>query len=753
MKYFSLSLLFLFAVSFARGVVSDTLSFQIENSINDRDLSLPFIDLTFDLKLSDISICKGPGKVYYVTGTQKNSEGVQEGIMVWASRDLKEWNLVGRNNGYVWKFDTDGAEWQKEISLVDGIKKRAIVSPSIHYMHNTFWITYTNSNSNKSGILKSRSGRAYGPYDELKPDGFMVSGGNSSLFMDTDSTVYFIWGSGQVHQMLTDMSGFSHLSPRNLPLSGYSFDAGSGIKIQKFENNYYVSGSRYSIGNYNLPLKDTAPPLAGRFDGVLLKSGSLFGSYSQHIVVPHGANGSVFTDFDERLWYVFSSTGKGNPLGGAQAFLPLTKNNDGHLVVDCKKPFYPGRDNQVVYVSREGSNSNGTTWNTAYTSLQRAVDNAPVGSQLWIAAGTYDGPVEINLHEGLYLMGGFKGNETELWQRDARVNKTIINGYNEVKNVLVIKSSNYIRLDGLTIRGGNARKGSNFQQYGGGLHLLGGGQTIRIVNCTFENNSAELDGGALYASIGASPLIINCTFKNNTSRNNGGAIAVYCNTHNGYNARLYNSIFENNYAYGNGGAVYFNTNKQSSGILTLLGCLFHYNETRGVNGTVALDGNADLLIANSTFSFNKGNVLGAAIGKLGNVPGKSRIVNSIFYKNSGQTLFKIEGEAEIYKTSTSIGYPNIWVQFISSLFYGNDVKTLVQRNFDKKVWQNTTDLNSSVMGLNCIENNPVFVNPDEGNFKLSEGSGARGEGVSTYFLPYTLDGILRNQQKINIGCY
>jgi hypothetical protein len=49
-----------------------------------------------------------------------------------------------------------------------------------------------------------------------------------------------------------------------------------------------------------------------------------------------------------------------------------------------------------------GNDSNsGLAWNTAFATLQKALDTATAGAQIWVAAGTYypdEGPSTINNH-------------------------------------------------------------------------------------------------------------------------------------------------------------------------------------------------------------------------------------------------------------------------------------------------------------------------------------------------------------------
>ncbi|MBN1926053.1 MAG: hypothetical protein JW798_09465, partial [Prolixibacteraceae bacterium] len=161
MKRF-IPLLFLITLLFAsHAAETDSISLIIEKHIDETDPPLPELSVLIDEPLSNVSICKGPGNSFYLTGTSGNSNGVNEGIKVWTSKDLKNWYPL-TIKGYVWTFENDGKNWQKEIISANGIKKRAIINPGIYFIKNNFWITYTLTNTNYSGILKSISGNASG---------------------------------------------------------------------------------------------------------------------------------------------------------------------------------------------------------------------------------------------------------------------------------------------------------------------------------------------------------------------------------------------------------------------------------------------------------------------------------------------------------------------------------------------------------------------------------------------------------------
>lgn len=727
---------------------ADSIAAIIEDYIDENDPVLPVVDFIIEQNIRDVSICSGPMGTYYLTGTAGDINGVQEGIKVWASRDLKNWNLIG-TDGYVWTFEFDAVDWQKVISDKNGYRKRGIIAPEIHYLKNNFWITYTNSNSNQSGILRSLSGKAQGPYVEVTGKEPLVTGSDASLFMDSDSSVYFIWNGCYARKMNDDMSNFTGADAKVLSDEAGSKITLDNVSIRRLDGKYILTGKQYN----GLWSSDRNDGFGTRSDAAIAASRSFTGPYRiQKTRVPHAGGGMLFQDKDKQLWFTISGSDISSPVSGNPAVIQMQQTDNGEIIPVLETSFKAGAANPVVYVSTFGDNSTGNDWMHAFTSLQRAIDNAPVKAQIWVAEGKYEAPVQISLRKGLYIYGGFSGVEERLEQRDPERYRSVINGRNYAKHVISISGSSFIRLDGLTIQGGNASGGSFHLHYGGGIHILSGGETIRIVNCQFENNKADQDGGALYVSVGAAPTVINCTFKNNVAKNNGGAATIYCNNTNGFHTRFFNCTFDNNFAYGDGGAIYFDTNERDFGLLTMVNALVVNNTSLKDGGAIALDRNANLLLLNSTFSLNKGTSQGTVVANFGNVPGKSRVVNSIFYQNYGGMLFSIEGEAETITSNNKVYYPNIWVQFSNCLFDDNDVSALVQRNFDRKKWRTVYELNESVIGEKCIQGTPAFTDPANGNFLPNSGSKAKGTGTTKYYFKYNLEG-KRRTESINIGCY
>jgi len=212
----------------------------------------------------------------------------------------------------------------------------------------------------------------------------------------------------------------------------------------------------------------------------------------------------------------------------------------------------------IVYVdlNAPGPTHDGRSWQTAYLSIQEAINDADSATtDIWVADGTY---VEaITLDSGRHLYGGFEGyggaEESERSQRDWQRNVTTIKGPGN-ERVVLIKHKSDTRLDGFTITGGNA-SGSGVSGRGGGIYYENSTGSHIIANCKIVGNSANDGGGLfLYTIYYSSHQIINCTISNNSSSPAGGG--VYCLQTPG---TFTNCRITNNSSSGWGGGVYCNS--------------------------------------------------------------------------------------------------------------------------------------------------------------------------------------------------
>ncbi len=217
---------------------------------------------------------------------------------------------------------------------------------------------------------------------------------------------------------------------------------------------------------------------------------------------------------------------------------------------------------RVFYVRPEGQDTNsGITWEAAKQTLGAALAAAAVdGGEVWVAAGTYQERVQVDLFT--YLYGGFSGTETNRSARNWFAQPCILDGGASPTRpvagkpvVTVIGTDGYAAVDGLTVRNGAAVTG-------GGLNVFG---SAFIAHNTISNNVAVsaltnvvAAGAGLYCESGA-PNILNNLFVANrcvaTAPTNSRGGAIYLASPAGQIATVLNNTLLDNRA-ADGGAVF-----------------------------------------------------------------------------------------------------------------------------------------------------------------------------------------------------
>jgi len=309
---------------------------------------------------------------------------------------------------------------------------------------------------------------------------------------------------------------------------------------------------------------------------------------------------------------------------------------------------------QTIYVTQTGT-GDGSSWQQA-TDLQNALEISSFGREIWVAEGIYKptfcstcGFTERNtsfaVKDGVKLLGGFNGTETQSDQRSATQNLTILSGDIDNDNTLAnnsysvlftIRVSDQTLIDGFTIQDGNADFVGNTSTFGERLHNGAGffnngqqqGQSSHPVvrNCTFTNNYAVGFGGAVYSDGSfegnASPTFENVKFINNTAKDSGGGFYGNGTFRGGISDPVFRSCefignqalekdggamvnaggaegfsnpliedcrFESNKAYLEGGAVYNSGRQNGHGNPTFIKTVFIKNEAH-LGGAVFSDG-------------------------------------------------------------------------------------------------------------------------------------------------------------------
>ncbi|MCP4351931.1 MAG: hypothetical protein GY795_41235 [Desulfobacterales bacterium] len=212
-----------------------------------------------------------------------------------------------------------------------------------------------------------------------------------------------------------------------------------------------------------------------------------------------------------------------------------------------------------VNASATGEN-NGTSWENAFTDIQDALELSRSGDRIWVAAGTYmpDSASGIRgasflLKDGVALIGGFAGIETEESQRNWKINQTILSGDigepddssdNCFHVVYAENVTETTMLNGFIITGGNA----DDVPAGSGGGLYNDNSSPVLENLVFANNMASINGsgGAVFA-YNCTLTMKSVTFYSNTALYGG---AMYADNS---NVTLINATFANNEAgYGGG---------------------------------------------------------------------------------------------------------------------------------------------------------------------------------------------------------
>jgi hypothetical protein len=243
---------------------------------------------------------------------------------------------------------------------------------------------------------------------------------------------------------------------------------------------------------------------------------------------------------------------------------------------------YKNQANKLFVNAAAAPGGDGSSWATALRSLQDALTTNYCSAiwEIWVARGTYTPTTNTNrdsafvMRNNLAIYGGFAGTETQLSQRNWRLNETILSGDigvvgNTNDNSFSVVRGNGLNasavIDGFTIIGGNANAtgtidGVIHTMNGGGIYLLNASPTIS--NCTLTNNTARVNGGAIH-NITGSPAIRNCIFSDNQAQW-GGAIYNEINA----SPAITNCVFYGNRGLSQGGALFNNSTSNPSIINT-----------------------------------------------------------------------------------------------------------------------------------------------------------------------------------------
>ena len=278
-----------------------------------------------------------------------------------------------------------------------------------------------------------------------------------------------------------------------------------------------------------------------------------------------------------------------------------------------------------VYVKSDATgNSDGTSWDNAYESVDKALANITSG-EIWVAAGTYKpggATPDLNstfaIAENLALYGGFNGTETERMQRDPATNETILSGdingddiqndftvnkSDNVLHVVVVESSlTNVVVDGFSIIGGHTLDDSMLdidQRAGGGIYAE---SPVVINQCRFYNNFGRSGACAYLRTTASGSTVTNSFFSWNLASSQSAGIMI--TDVDGFN--ISDCEFSNNQVVR--GSFY----ALRSNAVSMNNCTFSFNNnTTGPGAAIWNFSSTNMTISNSTFSNNRANNSGA----------------------------------------------------------------------------------------------------------------------------------------------
>ncbi len=446
---------------------------------------------------------------------------------------------------------------------------------------------------------------------------------------------------------------------------------------------------------------------------------------------------------------------------------------------------------QTYFVKPNGTGPSGLSWSEAFGDLQRAIDSASAGDQIWVAAGEYfpnkkfdtdsNGIFEerertFYIHKNIALYGGFVGNETARDQRDPTENEVLLNGdigvledtTDDVFHVLFVDGTTPegsilpdCIIDGFEIEYGNSYSMTFPHQAGSAIFVKGNkpgceaSPTIR--NCIIAENYGSY-GGTVYndgRNGRCETTFENCVFEDNLTYSGG---AVINNGSNGVcNITFRDCLFAHNYTSYAAGAIW-NFNIDGICSLQVINCRFDQNESQfgGAIYNFSHQGTIWSKIVGCEFYLNKAHAYGGGIFNY-DFQGdhSSEIINCTFYKNIG---WHEGGSIRNWNTMTAATNCIFWDNGDE---IANNPTAQTFANYcifdDGSPGNGSVSLPSGVSGMGNLDQDPSFLDKVSVNLRLTRSSPALNAGTpdtTGLHLPERdLDHNPRMRKAIDLGAY
>jgi len=374
-------------------------------------------------------------------------------------------------------------------------------------------------------------------------------------------------------------------------------------------------------------------------------------------------------------------------------------------------------ESNSFYVSNSGDDNNAGTVSEPFKTIGHAltlVKDGAIATTINLASGVYSRSTNgetfpIVLPDKAHLIG--EASETTILDAEA-------NEWKEAA-VMIIKEVEDVKVANLTLSRGYAE---NHGCTGGGALLLTADAMFNFEgdveqnNTVLENviieNSHALNGGGLALFRVDGPVLNNVTIKDNTATTKGGGIVSYKST-----MTIKESIVSNNSSFHRGGIyAWGDATPEWGGVggnLVIEDCIVTGNVVTGNHGGgIAIYGVDEVIIKRTAVVDNHAN----------------NGIGGILVEFSDVTLenITVSGNSSTYGGSIGVGEGGN-VNLTNSILWGNtdgteEVDGEVLLELDGSLTSYYNDIEGGYGGFANIDADPLFTNPDSGDFTLQQGS-------------------------------
>jgi hypothetical protein len=364
-----------------------------------------------------------------------------------------------------------------------------------------------------------------------------------------------------------------------------------------------------------------------------------------------------------------------------------------------------------IYVDASATTgaNDGTSWSNAYTDLQTALDAAPAGTEIRVAAGTYkptaaaDGSTDddrnktFHFNKDLVLKGSYNPatntqdftnrsilsgdfNDDDVITGSGSTLSITQNSENAYHVLITADLTTATQIEGFLITGGHANDSgisisysgqTVYNHHGGGM--FNSSSSPSIVNTVISGNVASSRGGGMY-NLSSSPSIVNTVISGNVASNGGGMYNRISSS-----PSIVNTVFSGNVAGSNGGGMY---NLSSSP--SIINTVFSGNVAGSNGGGMYNSSSSTPTIDNSVFYGNGDDMY---ISSSSSATGEHS-----FSENYAGTGFTALGADPFYDSANPIGADGEWFTDDDGLQPSGATSPLTDAGDTTKLPADTADL-------------------------------------------------------------